>query len=197
MLNLFKQKSFHWLAVCSLLGGSTVGLQVLAQAQGTPLSISLINVVNYYTGLPHQDRAIWLLQSQIDKMQPNLLAADSIMANVWRDSDTLVGHVNVLEQIPAADRVGADPFELAIANSNLRTGAPVDIELLSGPNVEAPDQVMVTVTAGGLLDDSVAGIRYRFDIELQNGQWEIQRAGQQFRCQPGRGHQDWSDDTCL
>jgi hypothetical protein len=88
-------------------------------------------------------------------------------------------------------------LQLAIANSNLRTGAPVDIELLSGPNVEAPDQVMVTVTAGGLLDDSVAGIRYRFDMQLQNGQWEIQRAGQQFRCQPGRGHQDWSDETCV
>ena len=130
-------------------------------------------------------------------MNPELLAADSIMANVWRDTETLMGHVDILGDIAASDRVGPDPLMLAIANANLRTGAPVDIEMLAGPNVESPDQVMVTVAAGGLLDDSVAGIRYRFDIQRQANQWEIQRAGQQFRCQPGRGHTDWSDQTCI
>jgi hypothetical protein len=197
MLSQLKSKFLYLLAIGSLLGGYSVGLKSFAQAQQTPMPIGLIDVAKYYDGLPHQDRALWLLQSQIAETNPELLEADSIVANVWRDSDPLVGHVDILGEIPAANRTGADPLQLAIANANLRAGAPVTIELLSGPNVESPDQVMVTVTAGGLLDDSLGGIRYRFDMELQNGQWEIQRAGQQFRCQPGRGHQDWSDDTCL
>jgi hypothetical protein len=119
------------------------------------------------------------------------------MANVWRDSESLVGHIDILEQIPPTERTGADPLALAIAAANLRTGAPADIELLPGANVESPDQVMVTVTAADILDDSVAGIRDRFDIERQGDQWTIQRAGRQVRCQPGRGHADWSDETCL
>ena len=199
MLNRFKGTVLYLLAICGLVGSFTIGLGLksLAQTQETLSPIALINIVTYYTGLPHQDRAIWLLQSQIDKMQPELLAADSIMANVWRDSETLAGHVNILASIPAANRTGADPLELAISTANLRPAAPVDIELLSDPNVESPDQVMVTVTTGGLLDDSLAGIRYRFDMQRQNNQWTIQRAGRQYRCQPGRGHQDWSDETCI
>ena len=130
-------------------------------------------------------------------MNPELLEADSIVANVWRNADSLSGHVNILDNIPAANRTGADPLDLAMANVNLRTGAPVDIELLSGANVESPEQVMVTIIQGGILDDSIAGIRYRFDIARQNDTWEIQRAGQQFRCHLGRGQQDWSDASCL
>ncbi len=196
LLRQWRSQHLLLLTLLGILGGVAGAIKPMALAQNRPSPIRLINVVKYYEGLPAQNRAIELLQNQIDKMNPELLQADSIVANVWRDSDTLTGHVDIIDELDSL--TGADPLDLAIASANLRTGAPVDIEVLTGSNVESPDQVMVTVTQGGVLDDSVAGIRYRFDIERQDDStWEIQKAGQQFRCQLGRGHQDWSDQLCL
>ena len=161
-----------------------------AFAQLSQPSLSLRGIVQFYDGLPHQDRAISLLQQQIDKANPELLRADSIAANVWRNSATLAGHEDSLGGIAESDRTGTDPLDIAMTVAAVRTGAPVDIEVLYGPGVESPNQAMVTITEGGLLDDSLAGLRYRFDIINQNGQWTITRAGRQFRCQQGRGHQD-------
>jgi peptidoglycan hydrolase-like protein with peptidoglycan-binding domain len=56
----------------------------------------------------------------------------------------------------------------------------------------------VTVTIDGLADDSVAAVRYvlRFEdfgndaIRLAAGSWSQ-------RCQPGRGHQDFSTELCV
>ncbi|MEM9949143.1 MAG: hypothetical protein AAF810_24175 [Cyanobacteria bacterium P01_D01_bin.36] len=167
-----------------------------AFAQLSQPGLSLRNIVQFYGGLPQQDRAISLLQQQIDKSHPELLQADSIAANVWRNSATLIGHEDILSGISESDRIGTDPLDMAMSVANVRTGAPVEIEALYGPGVEAPSQAMITITEGGLLDDSVAGFRYRFDINNQAGQWVIARAGRQFRCQPGRGQQDWSAELC-
>ncbi|MEM9149897.1 MAG: hypothetical protein AAGB19_05530 [Cyanobacteria bacterium P01_F01_bin.3] len=167
-----------------------------AFAQLSQPRLSLRGMVQFYSGLSHQDRAISLLQQQIDKSNPELLQADSIAANVWRNSTMLVGHEDILGDIAEANRTGTNPIDMAMAVANVRVGAPVDVKVLYGPGVESPTEAMVTITEGGLLDDSVAGFRYRFDIVNQNGQWTITRAGRQFRCQPGRGHQDWSIELC-
>ena len=167
-----------------------------AFAQLSQPRLSLRGIVQFYSGLSHQDRAISLLQQQIDKSNPELLQADSIAANVWRNSTMLVGHEDILGDIAEANRTGTNPIDMAMAVANVRVGAPVDVEVFYGPGVESPTEAMVTITEGGLLDDSVAGFRYRFDIVNQNGQWTITRAGRQFRCQPGRGHQDWSIELC-
>lgn len=186
---------------CGLLGAW--GLHRLAQAQpGMPVGISLLNVVRFYDDLPHQERAIVLLQQQINQMEPELLQADAIVTNVWRDGETLDGHVDILGQIAAADRSGDDPINLALAQVRRGPETPTEIELLTAPNVEIPDMAMVTVSLSGLLDDSVAGHRYRFDLRRDvgadgTGTWEIVRAGRQQRCQLGRGSQTWTDDNCI
>ena len=56
----------------------------------------------------------------------------------------------------------------------------------------------VTVTIDNLADDSIAAVRYelRFEdfgndaIRLAAGSWSQ-------RCQPGRGHQDFSTELCV
>ena len=55
----------------------------------------------------------------------------------------------------------------------------------------------VLVTAEGLMDDSVAGERYRL-VYRQNadGDWELEDAGVQVRCAPDRGHAGWSAAPC-
>ena len=166
-----------------------------AYAQRPQPRLFLPSLARFYSGLPHQDRALSLLQDQIDKSNPELLQADSIAANVWRDSATLVGHEDILGGIAEGNHTGQDPLAMALSIANVRPGAPVDIEVLYD-QAELPSEAMVTITREGFLDDSVDGSRYRFDMEKQGEQWTITRAGRQFRCQPGRGQQDWAAGFC-
>lgn len=65
-------------------------------------------------------------------------------------------------------------------------------------SIEYPswDTAVVKVTVVGLADDSVGGMRYRLALENQQGEWEITQVVMQFKCQEGRGHQDWSGELC-
>ena len=190
-------KKERFLIGFAILGGFLGGMGFRAIAQTTQPPLSLVDAARFYSGLPHQTRALQLLQTQIDKSNPALLEADSITSNVWRDSAAFVGHADTLSQIPATQRAGTDPLTMALAVVAPSTGRPLDIEVLpSGPSAEVPSRVIVTIDQSGLLDDSVAAFRDRFDIAAQDGQWAIVKAGRQFRCQPGRGHQDWSADLC-
>ncbi|MEL6814129.1 MAG: hypothetical protein AAFP03_04850 [Cyanobacteria bacterium J06598_3] len=193
-----QKNKYYLLPVIAILLSSLVGsIKAPALAQSQQPSLRLVDLAKFYSGLPHQERALQLLQQQVNTLNPELLSADNIAANVWRNSATLAGHTDILGQIPAANQTGPDPLQLALSAAAPRTGTPLDIEVLPSGGVEAPNQVMITVTKGGALDDSVAGVRDRFDIQLQNGQWQIQRAGRQVRCQAGRGHQNFSAENCL
>ncbi len=52
-------------------------------------------------------------------------------------------------------------------------------------------------TVVGLADDSVAALRQRIELRRTSTKWEIVWVGRQSKCQPGRGHQDWSANSCL
>ena len=63
-----------------------------------------------------------------------------------------------------------------------------------------PTRAVVILTKMGLADDSVGGMRYRVELEAQPtetaSQWQVTWVGQQFKCQPGRGHQAWTGELC-
>jgi hypothetical protein len=65
------------------------------------------------------------------------------------------------------------------------------------------DLAVVTITRMGVADDSIGGIRYRAELVATSKptspgkQWKLVWAGSQMKCQPGRGHQDWSTELCL
>lgn len=190
-------KRSRLLAGLALAGTLLAGSQLNSFAQIAQPPLSLLNMARFYSGLPQQDNALLALQDQINDHSPELLRADSIASNIWRNSDTLAGHQDILSQIAVENRTGSDPVSMALAIASSRTGAPLDIEVLPIGGRESPNRVIVTLDRGGFLDDSVAGDRHRFDMTLQNGQWTIQRAGRQFRCQRGRGQQDFSAELCL
>ncbi|WP_420456291.1 hypothetical protein [Rubrivirga sp.] len=68
----------------------------------------------------------------------------------------------------------------------------VEVEILSETSYEAT----ALVTATGVRDDSVRDERLRLTYSPYGPTWELVAAGRQTRCQPGRGHQDWSDALC-
>lgn len=57
------------------------------------------------------------------------------------------------------------------------------------------NQVIVLLTQTGLLDDSVAGIRYYIEFVPVDNKWQIRWAGKQQKCY--RGHTDWSPERCI
>lgn len=58
---------------------------------------------------------------------------------------------------------------------------------------------VVVVTTTDVADDSVRDERLRVVVVRTPGvdMWEVVQAGQQVRCQAGRGHTDWSAAPCL
>lgn len=63
-------------------------------------------------------------------------------------------------------------------------------------------RAVAIVTQNGIGDDSVRSIRYRAEFSATSNtvppdqKWTLVWAGSQFKCQQGRGHQDWSSKLC-
>jgi peptidoglycan hydrolase-like protein with peptidoglycan-binding domain len=55
---------------------------------------------------------------------------------------------------------------------------------------------IIVHTILGVADDSVNSIRDRIELKRSQNKWEIIWVGRQFKCQSGRGHQDWSGVLC-
>ncbi len=55
----------------------------------------------------------------------------------------------------------------------------------------------VVVTLDGLLDDSIRAERWTLGFEEEDGVYRLTAALREQRCQPGRGHQDFSADDCV
>ena len=73
----------------------------------------------------------------------------------------------------------------------LATAVVVDTQPVAGGAV-------VTVTLDGLLDDSVAAVRYAFEMTAAPGApMRITTGTWAQRCQPDRGHQDFSTELCV
>jgi hypothetical protein len=58
------------------------------------------------------------------------------------------------------------------------------------------DTSVIVHTIVGLADDSVGGIRNRIEMRRSQNKWQIVWVGRQQKCQPGRGHQNWSSVLC-
>ena len=55
---------------------------------------------------------------------------------------------------------------------------------------------VVLVTATDQADDSVRDVRTRVALVKHGSEWQIVSGGRQTRCQPGRGHAEWSAAMC-
>ena len=59
------------------------------------------------------------------------------------------------------------------------------------------DSLSVTITNDGYLDDSVRGEKYSLELKMnEQGVWKFVTAAKAWRCQPGRGNQNYSTIKC-
>jgi hypothetical protein len=70
----------------------------------------------------------------------------------------------------------------------------VDSEASSG---EGTGPVTVVVVLDGLTDDSIRSERWSLGFEQSDGAYALTAALREQRCQPGRGHQDFTADACV
>jgi hypothetical protein len=95
--------------------------------------------------------------------------------------------------------IGKDPQAIALS----ALGSKEVAESAQEVEVEYADDKLatVTITQTNLADDSVASRRYLVEFapyaEQNAKKWQIVWAGEQFKCQLGRGNQNWSADLCL
>lgn len=67
----------------------------------------------------------------------------------------------------------------------------------TAPTADGPDSLSVTITNDGYLDDSVRGEKYSLELKMnEQGVWKFVTAAKAWRCQPGRGNQDYSTIKC-
>ncbi|PIQ27576.1 hypothetical protein COW36_16425 [bacterium (Candidatus Blackallbacteria) CG17_big_fil_post_rev_8_21_14_2_50_48_46] len=88
------------------------------------------------------------------------------------------------------------PFLIALRFVGEIPEAPQrSVEYFSMP--EKPALVRVVITDQGFLDDSIQSSRYRIYLEYMSpGFWYVTRAEEAWRCQPNRGHQNYSTQAC-
>lgn len=77
--------------------------------------------------------------------------------------------------------------------SELRESQKQQIEV----SYPSADRAVVILTQTGLLDDSVAGLRYRAELVSDGSSWRLSWVGRQQKCRARRGHQDWSPEPCI
>lgn len=99
------------------------------------------------------------------------------------------------EPYTAASREGVDPVLLVrqlFGNPEVRGGEEVRIVK------ETATSMTVIVTVLDQMDDSVRDRRVRATLKRssESERWRVLRAGEQFRCQPGRGQREWSGELC-
>ena len=76
-----------------------------------------------------------------------------------------------------------------------RTAATTTIEGRTSAEGAGPETV--TVTLDGLFDDSVRAERWTLTFEPDGENYVLTDATWAQRCQPGRGHQDFSPEPCV
>jgi hypothetical protein len=93
-----------------------------------------------------------------------------------------------------APREGADSEELArLAFAPETGGGEVTVETVRRTERRA----VVLVTRRGTGGDAVQDEQIRaVFIQGDEGVWRLVSAGRRVRCQPGRGHEDWSPEAC-
>jgi hypothetical protein len=67
----------------------------------------------------------------------------------------------------------------------------------TAPTADEGDSLTVSITNDGYSDDSVRGEKFRYELKANElGVWRFTSAAKAWRCQPGRGHQDYSTIKC-
>ncbi|MGL4883145.1 MAG: hypothetical protein ACRC8K_19110, partial [Waterburya sp.] len=117
----------------------------------------------------------------------------------WGNYEQLGGGENIELITNNPSPIGRDPKAIALAAIGLTETVESEQQQVE---LDYPRENLatVTITQTNLSDDSLAAIRYLVEFapygDADGKQWQVIWAGQQFKCQANRGHQDWNKKLC-
>ncbi len=162
--------------------------------------------LNFYSGTVDGVFGAKTLAAVINFQKSQQLVADGIVGDkTWSKLNVALEQSN-----PRADFQVINVQEF-ISSNRIRVSTPKAIAIQLFSNLEEQEgrksedisvayptreTAVIVQTIVGLADDSVAGIRNRIELKRNQNKWEIVWVGRQYKCQPNRGHQNWSSSLC-
>ena len=144
---------------------------------------------------------LWTVDSSLPTKQPTIRNDYRVIPVIkyWINQEQAKLTPAVQGEIDKPVSIGKDPQAIALSALGLKRGGEAEDEQVT---VDYPRENLarVAITQTNLGDDSVASIRYLVEFapygEEKAQKWQIIWVGEQFKCRPGRGHQDWGKDLC-
>ncbi|KAI9133179.1 hypothetical protein [Acaryochloris sp. CCMEE 5410] len=135
---------------------------------------------------PHTEREHWP-----DVARPEVWESD-------RNRYTLISLDTVSRETALT---GTDPKSIALSLVEL-PDTEGDSQKRTSVSIQKGQSAVVMMSQVGLADDSVQGLRYRFEFEPQGmiedeEKWQLVWMGRQQLCWPGRGPEKWTNQPCL
>jgi hypothetical protein len=113
------------------------------------------------------------------------------------DGTVAVDRFNALLETHQPDWQGS-PVDVAVVFSHLTPDATSEhADLATSEVIESSTRERVQVTLTGIGDDSIAAERYGVELVRGDLGWRLQSAQWSQRCQPRRGHQDFTTELCV
>ncbi len=161
--------------------------------------------LNFYSGIVDGVFGVKTKEAVINFQKSQQLVADGIVGE-----KTLSKLNAALQESNARADFRVINVQEFISSNRIRVSTPkaVAVQLFSNSEEEGrkSEEISVAYPTGetavivhtmvGVADDSVAGIRNRIELKRNQNKWEIVWVGEQYKCQPNRGHQDWSGNVC-
>ncbi|MBW4666427.1 MAG: peptidoglycan-binding protein [Cyanomargarita calcarea GSE-NOS-MK-12-04C] len=161
--------------------------------------------LNFYSGIVDGTFGAKTKEAVINFQKSQQLVADGIVGEkTWSKLNAALSNprfdfriINVQEFIKNNRIKATNPKAVAAQLfSNLveeEEGRRSEDILVTYPTRET---ALIVYTIIGVPDDSINSIRERIELKRNQNKWEIVWVGQQYKCQSGRGHQDWSGILC-
>lgn len=185
--------------IVSVPAGETVR-EVLVPRQGPASAYEFVGdaLLAQAGGLALYPNPVIRLWSANDGGNPN--PQDDLLGNPDYRVLSLNEYWNYPTDGPHSSIYGADPETVAmlgVVPLESFSDEPGNPEITSEIVEAEGDRYIIRVTQSGLRDDSVQGLQHWIELAPYGvDQWKVIWAGEQSRCQPGRGHQDWSIELC-
>ncbi|MEO9385685.1 hypothetical protein [Chromobacterium phragmitis] len=102
-------------------------------------------------------------------------------------------------RLPFAGQPGELPLEVALRFAKDRLGEDgrfeyATLKVIQTSKPEAFDQAGITLIREGLMDDSVKGVRQRFELSREENVWTLRAVKEDFSC--WRGRKGWGVKAC-
>ncbi len=188
-------------AISTVLKEGSVGTEVIKLQEG-------LKKLNFYSGTVDGAFGAKTKEAVIKFQKSQQLVADGVVGEkTWSKLNAALSNprfdflvINVQEFISSKRIKVTNPKAVAaqlFSNVEEEEGRfSEEISVTYPGGFVGAQTAIILYTILGVADDSVNSIRDRIELKRSQNKWEIIWVGRQFKCQSGRGHQDWSGILC-